>query len=110
MRRSDGSTQRHRHDPLTQLNDRHRDLLVAVARAFGGHTDATDALATLIDDDGIELAIATPNGQVIRRVEFSAAGPARTPADTRSRRLAFRQLARRASAELLSSAGATDDA
>ena len=83
------------HDPVQRLNDHHADDLLAVARAFGGHPDATSARAEHIDLDGVDLAIDTPDGPATVRLAFTQ--PAATPA---RRRLAFRDLARRAHAAL----------
>ena len=78
------------HDAVSQLNQRHRSQLLAIARSFGGIPNATDATAVNIDDDGIELDICTTNGRSCRHIPFTGRP------DTRSRRLAFRQLARQA--------------
>jgi hypothetical protein len=87
-----------KHDPVQQLNDHHRDQLLAVARAFGDHPDAVDAAATRVDDQGIELLITLPAGQVRRFVAFAAGGQP----STNGRRRAFHALAQRATERLAS--------
>lgn len=88
----DMSHRRPAHDPRERLNARHGDELVAVARAFGGHPDATSARAERVDRDGIDLTIQTPHGPATARVSF-AEPDAAEPAGIR---MAFRTLARRA--------------
>jgi hypothetical protein len=75
------------HDPRERLDEHHADELLAVARADGGHPDATSARAERVDRDGIDLTIETPHGPAIARVAFTE--PSRI-------RVAFRALARAA--------------
>lgn len=58
-------------DPLQYINTYHLDELLAVARAFGGHTDVTSARAERVDPEGIDLAIETRRGPATARVEFA---------------------------------------
>lgn len=58
-------------DAIGHLNADHSDALVAAARAFGGHPDATDARAERIDRYGIDLALETPRGTAATRVGFT---------------------------------------
>jgi heme iron utilization protein len=58
-------------DPLQHLNDDHADDLMAIARAFSGHPEATSARAEHVDRDGIDLALDTPGGPVAARVHFT---------------------------------------
>jgi hypothetical protein len=55
---------------VEHLNADHADALLAAARAFTGHPDATAARATRLDRYGIELTIATPRGQATGRAGF----------------------------------------
>jgi hypothetical protein len=86
-----------RHDPVERLNDHHSDDLLAVARAFGDHPEATAARAQRVDQYGIDLAVVTPNGTVSARVTFTEpVTDAKPPAIRR----AFADLTRRARATL----------
>lgn len=58
-------------DALHTINTRHPDQLLAIARAFGGHTDATQGQAERIDAEGIELVLETPSGPTTVRVGFA---------------------------------------
>lgn len=58
-------------DALHTINTRHPDQLLAIARAFGGHIDATQARAERIDAEGIELVLETPSGPAAVRVRFA---------------------------------------
>lgn len=60
---------------VDHLNDDHPDALVAMARAFAGHPDATSAAATRIDRLGIDLQVETPRGWVEARVAFAEPVP-----------------------------------
>ncbi|MGQ0617565.1 MAG: DUF2470 domain-containing protein [Acidimicrobiia bacterium] len=83
-----------RHDPVQQLNARHAEQLLDIARALAGHPDAVSAHATSIDDVGIEMVVATATGTTTVPVPFAV------PASGPRRRLAFRDLAARAAALL----------
>ena len=85
------------HDPVEHVNDNHADDLLAVARAFGGHPDATAARAERIDRDRIDLAVDTPHGPAQTRVAF--ADPV-ADGDPDGLRAAFDDVARRAIAAL----------
>ena len=50
-------------DPLQHINTEHRDELLAAARAFGGHPNATSARAERVDPSGIDLVVETPAGR-----------------------------------------------
>jgi hypothetical protein len=84
---------------VQRLNDLHADDLLAIARTFGGHPDATSARAERVDDDGMDLALDEPGGPATARVAFVRAVGQRGP------RRAFLDLSRRAQAAL----GADDD-
>jgi putative heme iron utilization protein len=56
---------------VSHLNTDHRDHLLAMARAFSGHTDATAALCLRADRYGLDLALETPRGQTPARVAFA---------------------------------------
>jgi putative heme iron utilization protein len=58
-------------DPVQHLNDDHAADLLAIARAIGGHRDATSARAKHIDRDGIDLVLVTPGGAATARVSFT---------------------------------------
>jgi len=83
------------HDPVQRVNDKHGGDLLAVARSFGRHPEATSARALRIDGDGIDLLLATPQGPVEARVCF-----AEPVSDPKRMRAAFRDLTRRAQATL----------
>lgn len=55
---------------VEHMNDDHADALVAMARAFTGFTDATEATALRADRYGMDLGVVTPRGKVSTRVEF----------------------------------------
>jgi hypothetical protein len=80
-------------DHVQHVNDNHADDLLAAARAFSGHSDATSARAERIDRDGIDLLLATPGGAAKARVDFSEAVAG---ADPDGLRAAFADLTRRA--------------
>ena len=84
--------QRHPHDPVQRLNEHHAEDLLAVARAFGGHPDATAALATNVGSAGLDLDVATPAGAAMVHVDFRTTVGELTGAMSR----AFRDLARHA--------------
>jgi putative heme iron utilization protein len=56
---------------VKHMNEDHKDSLVAMARAFTGHTDATDAFALRADRYGMDIGIDTPRGKANGRVEFA---------------------------------------
>lgn len=56
---------------VEHMNDDHADALLAMAKAFTGHTDATEAEALRADRYGMDLGVVTPRGRVSTRVEFS---------------------------------------
>jgi putative heme iron utilization protein len=58
-------------DALHHINTDHLDDLLAIARAFGGHADATSARAERVDAEGIDLAIETPRGPATAHVGFT---------------------------------------
>jgi len=92
-----------RHDPVDIVNDHHADDLLAAARAFGGHPDATAARAERIDREGMDLVVDTFRGPARTRVAF--AEPV-ADGDPDGLRVAFADLARRANAALV--AGSTE--
>ena len=84
-----------RHDPVQQLNARHCDQLLDIARSLAGHPGAIWAHAAAIDDAGIGLIIGLAPGTTVGvRVPFAA------PAVGARRRLAFQNLASRAAEHL----------
>lgn len=87
----------HGRHPVRHVNEGHADDLLAVARAFGGHPDATSARADRIDRDGIDLVLDTPRGTARSRVNF--AQPV-ADGDPNGAPAAFRELAGRARAAL----------
>lgn len=82
------------HDPVRRLNEQHCDDLLAVARTFGGLSDATAASALSVDDTAIRLAARTPSGRVEALVVFADALPGFD--ESASLRMTFRELVRRA--------------
>jgi hypothetical protein len=80
-------------DHVQHVNDNHSDDLLAAARAFSGHPDATAARAERIDRDGIDLLLDTPDGLARARVAFSEAVAGAGPDGLR---VAFADLTRRA--------------
>jgi putative heme iron utilization protein len=56
---------------VKHLNEDHADALLAMARAFSGHTDATEATALRADRYGLDLGIVTPRGKTPARVPFA---------------------------------------
>jgi heme iron utilization protein len=56
---------------VAHLNDDHADALLAMARALGGHPDATAASCWGIDRYGLDLELATPRGPAEARVAFA---------------------------------------
>jgi hypothetical protein len=83
------------HDPVQHVNDNHADDLLAAARAFGGHPDATAARAERIDREGMDLVVDTPRGPAEAHLAF--AEPV-ADGDPDALRGAFDDLARRANA------------
>lgn len=88
----------HHLDPVQHINDNHAHDLLAAARAFGGHPDATSARAERVDREGIHLVLDTPRGQTAARVGF--AEPVGGTSYPDGLRAAFADLARRARAAL----------
>jgi heme iron utilization protein len=78
---------------VAHLNDDHADALLDMARALGGHPDATEATCARIDRYGLDLSVKTPRGFAETRIAF--AEPANRPGDLRG---ATVELARRARA------------
>lgn len=60
-----------RSDVPHTINTRHPGQLLAIARAFGGRTDATSARTERIDAEGIELVLETPSGPATVRIGFA---------------------------------------
>ena len=58
-------------DTLQHINTDHLDELLAIARAFGGHADATSARAVSIDAKGIDLALETLGGPATVHLGFA---------------------------------------
>jgi heme iron utilization protein len=56
---------------VRHLNADHADALLAMARALGGHPDATSATCTAIDRYGLDLEVDTPRGPGAARVAFA---------------------------------------
>jgi putative heme iron utilization protein len=59
-------------DAVVHLNDDHADALLAMARALGGHPDATAARCSAADRYGLDLVVDTPRGRAPVRVGFAA--------------------------------------
>jgi putative heme iron utilization protein len=78
---------------IQHLNSDHADALLDMARALGGHPDATEATCARIDRYGLDLSVKTPRGFAESRIAF--AEPANRPGDLRG---ATVELARRARA------------
>ncbi|MDX8151326.1 DUF2470 domain-containing protein [Patulibacter brassicae] len=57
---------------VRHLNDDHADALLAMARALGGHPDATSARCVRADRYGLDLRADTPAGRASVRVGFAA--------------------------------------
>lgn len=55
---------------VKHMNEDHADALLAMAQAFSGHTDATEATALRADRYGMDLALVTPRGKTPARVNF----------------------------------------
>lgn len=53
------------------MNTDHADDNVLICRVAGGRPDATAAVMTGLDEEGVEFAVATPDGEVTVRVPFS---------------------------------------
>jgi putative heme iron utilization protein len=58
-------------DAIAHLNDDHADALLLMARALGGHPDATAARCTGADRYGLDLTVDTPRGTAPARVGFA---------------------------------------
>jgi putative heme iron utilization protein len=56
---------------IAHLNDDHADALLEIARALGGHPDATAAGCSGIDRYGMDLDVETPRGRAEARVAFA---------------------------------------
>lgn len=56
---------------IRHLNDDHPDALLAMARALGGHPDATAASCTGADRYGLDLRVETPRGTAPARVNYA---------------------------------------
>lgn len=80
---------------VKHMNEDHKGALLEMARAFTGHTDATEAYALRADRYGMDIGIDTPRGKANSRVEF--AEPVTTAGGLRG---AVVELAKRASAAL----------
>jgi len=78
---------------VQHLNEDHADALLAMARALGGHPDATEATCARIDRYGLDLSLQTPRGSTETRIGFPE--PANRPGDLRA---ATVELAKRARA------------
>jgi hypothetical protein len=76
---------------VSHLNADHADALLDMARALGGHPDATEATCPRIDRYGLDLTVTTPRGITETRIAF--AETANRPGDLRA---ATVELARRA--------------
>jgi putative heme iron utilization protein len=76
---------------VSHLNEDHAGALLDMARALGGHPDATEATCARIDRYGLDLTVTTPRGTTATRIAF--AEPATRPGDLRA---ATVELARRA--------------
>jgi Domain of unknown function (DUF2470) len=88
VRHNDTHTGERRHDPVQQVNERHAQQLVDIARAFAGYPDAVSAHATSVDDAGVSLVIERADRtKVTTHVPFGAS------ASGARRRLAFQALA-----------------
>jgi putative heme iron utilization protein len=79
---------------VEHLNDDHADALLAAARAFTGHRDATAARATRVDRYGVDLDIDTPAGRVSGRAPFDP--PVEDAAGLRAAAVALTRAARAA--------------
>ena len=76
---------------IAHLNEDHADALLVMARALGGHPDATSAECQAIDRLGLDLFVTTPRGVAFARLAF--AEPVTVPGGLRG---ATVELARRA--------------
>lgn len=76
---------------IKHLNEDHAHNLLDMARALGGHPDATEATCSSIDRYGLNLNVQTPRGFTTTRIAFKE--PANKPGDLRA---ATVELARRA--------------
>jgi putative heme iron utilization protein len=64
-------------DAVAHLNHDHADALLAMARALGGHPDATSATCAAADRYGLDLVVDTPRGRAPARVGFATPVTAR---------------------------------
>ncbi len=58
---------------IAHLNNDHADALQVMARALGGHPDATAAQCHAIDRHGLDLFVTTPRGYAFARLPFAEA-------------------------------------
>lgn len=63
-------TSKHADYAVKHMNEDHADALLAMAQAFSGHDDATEATALRADRYGLDLALVTPRGKTPARVNF----------------------------------------
>lgn len=63
-------TAKHADYAVRHMNEDHADALLAMAQAFSGHSDATEATALRADRYGLDLALVTPRGKTPGRVSF----------------------------------------
>ena len=66
---------------IEHLNADHADALLDMARALGGHPDATEATCVRIDRYGLDLPVKSPRGIAETRIAFAetANAPGRPP-------------------------------
>lgn len=57
---------------VAHLNADHADALMIMARALGGHPDATAATCTAADRFGLDLSVDTPRGRATSRIGYAA--------------------------------------
>ena len=57
-------------DIVANLNAHYDDSVLLIARALGGHRDATSAAVVGIDSIGIDYRVEGPSGELVGRVEF----------------------------------------
>lgn len=55
---------------VDHMNEDHADALLAMAKAFTGFTDATEAKALRADRYGMDIGVKTPRGSASTRVQF----------------------------------------
>jgi len=59
-------------DIVANLNAHYDDSVLLIARALGGHREATSAAVLGIDSIGIDYRVVEPTGELVGRVEFPA--------------------------------------